>query len=606
MQQSAQPLRSTPSPQTQTALPVILLASVVQGWALYGLHDAITAHHWPATDNAWLIALYAVAVFVPLTMQLFAGHARRSPAWMMVATIAVAYFYFGWHHGRNVLRDIADEHSGPDSPSYFEVGLIMSVLWLLIMPFLENRLETGRWRVTYESLFRAAWRNKLMLAEAALFTVLFWLLLFLWQKLFDMLGISYFTDLFQEPIFIYPVTALTFGIALHLIGTIDRLTSVALEQILNVLKWLALVASTILVFFSIALLLRTPDLVFTGKRAISATWLLWLTAVVVLLINAAYRDGSVESPYPRLVARLMRIVIPMTILITLTAFYALVVRARHYGITVEREWAFIVASAALLYSVGYSIAGTIPGPWLAVISRVNVAVAIGLIVVVAGTLTPLLSPHRIAANSQYRRILDQPPESSGNRNAAETPFTYLRFDSGQYGRDALKRLSELQNHPRAKEIRIAATAAIAQKNRWLPPPPADLDAVIKQLPIYPAGRNLDAALVQALKKPSGPEGGIFTSNWATSDQRAGLFVDLNGDGSDEFVLLDVNGGSVYSHQDVDWKYVGHLYPQQSLGRTPSWPELLELLRLQQTAAKSPQWKDLGIGGRVFRLNPSGE
>jgi hypothetical protein len=85
MEESAQPLQTAPNPQTQTALPVILLASVVQGWALYGLHEAITAHHWPATDNAWLLALYAVAVFVPLTMQLLADHARRPSAWTMVA-----------------------------------------------------------------------------------------------------------------------------------------------------------------------------------------------------------------------------------------------------------------------------------------------------------------------------------------------------------------------------------------------------------------------------------------------------------------------------------------------------------------------------------------
>jgi hypothetical protein len=235
---------------------------------------------------------------------------------------------------------------------------------------------------------------------------------------------------------------------------------------------------------------------------------------------------------------------------------------------------------------------------------VNVAVAIGLIVVVAGTLTPLLSPYRIAANSQYRRILDQPQENLGSRLPTQTPYTYLRFDSGQYGRDALKRLSELQNHPRAKEIRLSASAAISQKYRWQPAPPADPDAIIKQLPIYPAGRSLDAALIQALKKPCGSGCGLYTSNGSTIDQRAGLFVDLNGDGSDEFVLLDLNGGSVYSHQEADWKYVGQLYPTPPLGGTQSWPQLLEVLRQQQTEAKSPRWMDLSIGGRAFRLSPT--
>jgi hypothetical protein len=34
-------------------------------------------------------------------------------------------------------------------------------------------------------------------------------------------------------------------------------------------------------------------LLFTGQKAIGAAWLLWLVAVVVLLLNAAYRDGTV-------------------------------------------------------------------------------------------------------------------------------------------------------------------------------------------------------------------------------------------------------------------------------------------------------------------------
>jgi hypothetical protein len=42
--------------------------------------------------------------------------------------------------------------------------------------------------IQYRALFANAWRNKLMLAEAALFTGLFWLLLFLRQMLFHKLG----------------------------------------------------------------------------------------------------------------------------------------------------------------------------------------------------------------------------------------------------------------------------------------------------------------------------------------------------------------------------------------------------------------------------------
>src|SRR6202790_5897012 len=65
----------TRSSAARAALPVILMAAVVQGWVLYGLHHAVKEHHWQATDQAWLIALYALAVFIPVTLQLLAEHA---------------------------------------------------------------------------------------------------------------------------------------------------------------------------------------------------------------------------------------------------------------------------------------------------------------------------------------------------------------------------------------------------------------------------------------------------------------------------------------------------------------------------------------------------
>jgi hypothetical protein len=72
----------------------------------------------------------------------------------------------------------------------------------------------------------------------------------------------------------FPLTSLAFGCALHLVGSIERLTAAILEQLLNVLKWLVLVAGPLLLFFTIALVFKLPNLVFTGQKAIGAAWLL--------------------------------------------------------------------------------------------------------------------------------------------------------------------------------------------------------------------------------------------------------------------------------------------------------------------------------------------
>jgi hypothetical protein len=590
------------------ALPFILLAAVIQGWSLYGLHHSLEFHHWPATNQAWLMALYALTVFVPLTVQMLADHARAAPMWLLVAILAAGYFYFGWHQGTAVFPDAAERFNGPDG--YFSFAFVLIVLWLMALPFAQVRLATGRWAIQYPALFANAWRNKLTLAEAALFTALFWLLLFLWQMLFHMLGIDYFRELFREPVFVYTVTSLTFGCALHLIGSIERLTAVVLEQLLNVLKWLGLLAGVILVLFTVALLFKLPGLVFTGKKAIGAAWLLWLTAVVVLLLNAAYRDGSVPQPYPKWVARFLRLAVPLMVIVSTTAFYALMMRSQHYGLTVGRVWALIVAGAALLYSVGYARAAFGGGAWLAGIARVNVVAALALMALICAALTPLLSPYRLAANSQFgivreKGLLHAEDERSNRYGIMQdTPLRYLRFDSGNYGRAKLRELAELQSGPDAENIRLSAKRLLAQTARWEGPPTvgtAAVAAAVAKLRIYPAGRTLDQNLSGVLTADlASPSTGFVFRN--VLDRAAGLYIDLNHDNSEEFVFLTDSSGLVYEKRAGQWVRVGSLYADrpESAGRY-DW-DLFGQLDKGNVAATPPKWNDLSIGDQKFKLN----
>ena len=336
---------------SKTHLPIILIAAVIQGWALYGLYYAVEHSLWPSHNSQWLIALYTVALLFPATIQLMVEHTKKPACWIINAILAAAFFYFGWHQG-DAVYEVGSRMSGAET--LFPYGFTLAILWMMALPFVQTRLQVGQWNTRYNLLFVLAWRNHMLLAEAGIFTGLFWLLLFLWASLFHMLGINYFKELFSEPIFAYPVTSLVFGIALHLIGSIERWITVVLEQILNLLKWLAVVTGLILVLFSIALIVKLPVVVFTGQRAIGAAWLLWLVAVVVLFLNAAYRDGSVENPYPSLIGRILKWTVPLTIICAITAVYALVVRTQNYGLTVDRIWAFVVAGSALIHAVGYS------------------------------------------------------------------------------------------------------------------------------------------------------------------------------------------------------------------------------------------------------------
>ena len=591
MESMPQPLARRPG------LPLILIAAVIQGSLLYGLHRAIQAHHWPATHLTWLLALYAVVFLIPTTLQLMAEYAGRTSLWVLTPILAGALFYFGWHHG-GCVADVEAQSFG-QTGGYFPLVVVLVVWWLLVLPFVQSRVATGVWTVAYARLFAFAWRNVITLAEALLFDGLFWLILFLWQSLFHMLGIDFFRDLFETPIFAYPVSAIVFGCALHLIGSIDALISAVLEQILNVLKWLATVAGALLLLFTFALLTKLPGLVFSGQRAIGAEWLLWLVAVVVLFLNAAYRDGTVDRPYPRWIAQALRFAVPLTIVIAATGLYALIVRSHQHGLTVGRVWALIVGVAALMYSVGYSMAALRTGAWLGLASRVNVVVAVALIAVIGAALTPLLSPYHLAAISQYELVLDGRYTKPVPGHAGDSPFVYLAYESGEYGRKKLARLAVLQGRPDASQIRDLATQALRPRYRLELQRPADPTPIVAKLPIYPAGRTLDPQLSQRLAADwNRREPLVGVANVAQTT--AGVFVDLDGDGSDEFILLSEGAGFLYQNRAGSWQYVGRLYLD---GMTPGWPALIKALSAGDVTTVAPPWKDLSVGSHRYRLFP---
>ncbi|MBN8279931.1 MAG: DUF4153 domain-containing protein [Gammaproteobacteria bacterium] len=588
-------------------LPVILACAVLQGWALYGLHHAVRDQHWPATSLGLLLACYAVVIYVPLTLQMLAGYSSQPLVWLATSVLALAFFGFGFHQGGYVWVNLPDGSPLDQLPTLL---FILALLWLQVLPFLQGRLATGNWRFGYPVLFTKAWRNKLTLAEALLFTGLFWLLLFLWARLFVALGIGFFDELFEEPIFIYPVTALTFGIALHLIGSVERLTVTILEQLLSVLKWLGVLGTFILVIFTIALAVTLPGLVATGKWTLGAQWLLWLLAVVVLLLNAAYRDGSDPAPYPEWLGRAIRLAVPLTVLLALTALYALVVRTRQYGLTDERYWAFVVAGAALLYAVGYARAALRGGPWMRGMARVNVIGSVALMAVLALSLTPVLSPTRLSAASQYGMALSAgSPDLASSPGVerppwvdlpagSDSPIHWLRFEGGGYGRARLRELAVLEGHPQAARIRREAAAALAAKD-WLSLQMAEAQQALDSLRVFPAGRALDPAIRAAIEaEQSGKESRWRFHDWE-SGKGVGLYADLNGDAQEEFLVLFPGDGQLYALQSGKWAYRGRLRPDTG---SRQWDALLADLTAGRVAPDRQPWQDLLIGDRRLRVD----
>jgi hypothetical protein len=224
-----------------------------------------------------------------------------------------------------------------------------------------------------------------------------------------------------------------------------------------------------------------------------------------------------------------------------------------------------------------------------------------LIVVIGAALTPLVSPYRLAASSQYHLILEGRYATLAQNRGGDSPFMSLAFDYGKYGRRELDRLATLQDRPDAAKVRELAAQALKRTDRWQPQPLtlSDSRALVAKLPLYPAGRTLDPSLAQLLASDWGRYPIWFGISNGTGTT-AGVFIDLNGDGAEEFVVLSETGGPVYQNRGGHWEYVGRLYPD---GMTASWPALMRALSAGNINAVTPPWKELQVGVGRYRVLP---
>ena len=117
-----------------------------------------------------------------------------------------------------------------------------------------------------------------------------------------------------------------------------------------------------------------------------------------------------------------------------------------------------------------------------------------------------------------------------------------------------------------------------------------------KLDVYPKGAVIDAALKQALHAdvagPSAPRAYILGNN----EHPAGLFVDMNGDDIQEFVLLGSTQSALYQKQGEAWQYAGLLSPPNYAASG----EVAAQLQAGNFSAVIPRWHELRIGERHFR------
>ncbi len=569
---------------------VMLLVALVQGVALYGLHRALDAERWPATDPRWLFPLYAIFTVVPLVLHLDPSHLRDRLFLRGVGALAALLAALGAYAGWTVVPSLRWRHSGIVLALSFSVA----ALWWILTPFLETSVRSGRPRAAppYAELFEAGWQNTLVVVQAALFTGLFWALLWLWAELFDVVGVQVFEDLFQEPAFAYPVTSVTFGYAVALAQSRESFVLLLRRHLFGVLAWLlplvALIASAFL------LTLPATGLAPLWKTGHATFLMLWLQVFLLFFFNAAYQDGAQPPSYPRwLQVTLRAAALAVPVYASLSA-YSLWLRIAQHGLSVDRIWASLLIAVVALYGMGYVFAAFREGPWMAAMGRVNVAMAWVIVGLLAAVNSPLLEPKRLAAADQLSRLLD------GRVAAARFDYDYLRFNLGVFGDRALRRLAAgPTGHTEAAAIKRLATATLAKTNRWdQPGPPADVAPAIE---VVPRGASLDPDVVAYFRQQADSAAGAAPVCFRVPGVACVmLVVDLDGDGVSEIASVNGFPMNVYARTAAGWRRVGELRGD-ALVSDQRW---LDSVRTHPPRVAPSRWHTLEIGGRRLYLAES--
>jgi len=564
------------------AIPILAIA-VVQGWLLYGLHYSLEHNVWPSTQSSWLLALYAVTLFVPVALEIFSSRLRRRPTWLLAGAIAVIAGALGAYGGWVAESPSADRF--PFSLLFALYGALF-VAWFIALPFAQAWARRGAWKVSYTDLFEFSWQNALLLVEAGVFTGVFWILLGLWAGLFKVIEIAFFADLFSNAAFIYPATSITFGYAIYLIESHEKIVVTLRRHLLGVFGWLLPLVAVIAVLFMLALPFTGLEPLWKTRHA--TTLLLWLQIFFIHFLNSAYEDGQQEPRYPAWLKLVLRIAVFTLPIYAALCAYSLGLRVEQYGWTVSRVWAAIATFIAALYGIGYAAAALRRSPWMGGMARINV----GMAAVVAGVFllatAPILDPRRLSADSQAAIA------RSGSVASTKFDYDYLRFELGRYGKDVLTELSKGPN----KEMAGLAAAVLTRKTRF-DPQTVPTELIASRIELRPTGTVLDPAFLKyldgAIKEKRVEHPSCLTN--VKQDACLMFAVDLNGDGVAEIVTFNAYPQPVYGKVNGHWNKVGNLVG----GSSVDYRKIEAELREGRVKTMPSGWRDITVGGARYTV-----
>jgi hypothetical protein len=338
------------------------------------------------------------------------------------------------------------------------------------------------------------------------------------------------------------------------------------------------------------------SLIFTGLEPLwntrRATYLLLAAAAaLILLINAAYQDGTRDT------ASVLRYTgyLAAAALVPLVALsaYGVAIRINQYGWTPDRVIAVACIAVAACYAAGYAVAALASRPWLRWLEATNVFAAFVILAVLLALFSPIADPARISVADQLRRL------ESGQTPPNKFDFRFLRFSAGRYGREALEKLAGNREGLHAADIAQRAEQALRMQNRTARLEPLSPAARASDITVFPHGQVLPGSFLSQDWSTTATRGplpacltGLTAYAWCDA-----VMVDVDGDGQSEVLLFSTPSGVAvaFTFKNSRWEQLGVVSNQHC-------PGVREAIRAGHFQLVEPAFKDIDAGGQRLRIS----
>jgi hypothetical protein len=578
--------------------------ATLQGFCLLMLHNWIETMAKPGEWFPVLWPLYGLVLVFPLSMQMLSTYRERRALWVLNIVYSVMIAVCAAYAGKVSWVDGLPSSYLLDAT--FLIGGIIFVSWFVLIPFAEHRLKLATWSSDYPLLCTAAWRNVIKLGSASLFVGIFWILLGLWAGLFKVLGVGFFVDLFTSRNFVYPVTAIAFGLGLSLYSAKEDALLGIYRATLNLLGWLLPLVSGIILLFLLVLPVQGVGLLW--KTGYATVLVLSLLALMVFLFNAARQDGVHGIQFPNWIRKIVTLTLIVLPVLSGLCAYALWLRVDQYGWTADRVWAAIIIGLLAVYAIGYAVSALVSAfarqnEWMQSantvnVSKVNVYAAWTLALVLLLTATPVLDPVRISVGSQVHKLLEEKVD------VQSFDFQYLRFDGGYYGHRALTRLAALENHPESAVIQIKAKEAMESTYRSYYNNRAvdrrDRESWQQKLEVFPAGSSLTPEFLDYLWQATENDK-MWIDCLKNKERCTVLQLDLNRDSQQEVLIFSEYNAHIFTQDAGQWKAGGFL--RFSGASKLSAAKIRNLIEDGEFSVVESGWQDLQLGGQRYSVQP---